>query len=301
MSRKTTAPIPIEHIDVSKITLQKPKKESDNKYGKMLYIKYNDGDFCFVLPEMNVPWGGRKPTKDFDKVTINVSFAGMDEDSPRGERLRKAHKKLSEIDERLFQLVRENLQLLFPKENKKALDELAKKPDLLRARCKSIINTYTDPEGKEYPDRFNLTVQRHRLTDQEEKDLSLDEKERLRRTLISAPRKPLLVDKKGKQVDVDADNIDTVIPPNSVLKAVVRASYMFVKTSSPYTCSFAWSFIHGILVSANDAPAWDITLDEGNDEKDSDSESEKEGVEVEDSDDDDEEDEEDAQLAAAAK
>ena len=249
-----TDPINIERVDISQIDLVVPKKES-NSNGRMFYVLHKGAKLRIVLPELSTPFGAGSSEKFPDKYTMCVSFDGVKNDTPRGQRTARALTKLHAINERIAQLVLEKKALVF-KDKKPVSDEI------LNSRYKGFINESTDN-----PDRMYISLQRKKVMDRDSVKMTEDEKLAVSKNFVSLPGFDFMVDKFGKSVNINTDNIKTVIPWGSVVKPVIEFAYLWVLGSSQ-DCFPVWTLVHGLLVSSKPIPTFKITMDDnGEDEE----------------------------------
>jgi len=242
MANRNPAPIKIENIDVSKITLSKP---TEITYGNLVYVNYRGGPLRVILPLMSVPMGVSKfadekgDTKN-DKYSLSFSFEGM-ETNPS---LKLAHDKIHEIDEQLLTLIDEQKNVFYTADPGRA--KLNK--ELIRqSRWNEPLKRYIDKNGKEYPETFRASI-------------ALDRANSSRFESITG--KPLLIDPSNMMVDVSPESVEDVIMRNCKIQGVVEISYIFIAKKKPHTTSIKWKFGHGVIHSVDTGEAWDLIIDE---------------------------------------
>ncbi len=224
-------PIPILKVDVSKLSLRKPKKENTkNATGKAWHLYHGEQKLKVVLPEMTAPFGAGNSEKFPEKYTLSISFEGC----------KKTLERMKAIDDKVFELILDQKAELFPKDAK------AKKGavtiEVIKNRYKSFIQT--GDETKNYADRINLSVQRKVAPD----GTPDEEKLTIEKDFKSLDNGPLLIRPDGTQIPVNTENIRENIPFGSRIKAVAEFAYLWVLGSSQ-ECYPVWTFVQGLLVS----------------------------------------------------
>lgn len=238
MSYRNSAPIKIENVDVSKITLT---KGNDSSYGNLVYVNYNGGPLRVILPLMEAPMGCKKFADEKgiasnDKYAISFSFTGM-ETNPS---LQTAYAKLNEIDNHILDLVEAKKNDLYSFDSNRAN---LTRDDIKSTRWADPLKKYTDKNGKEYPETFRVSI-------------ALDKKNPDH--FVSIKGKPLLIDLKGNVVPVDPENVEDVIMRNCKIQGVVEISYMFIAKKKPHSTSIKWTFGHGVIHSIDSGESWDL-------------------------------------------
>ncbi|KAJ3384540.1 hypothetical protein HDU80_000909 [Chytriomyces hyalinus] len=235
-------PINIDEIDVSKIDIVLPKKES-NQNGRMFYVTYDRNKLRVILPELTAPFGAGNSEKYPDKYSMCLAFDGAEEASARGQRLQRANLKMRAINERVLQLVLEKRDIIF-KDKKKVSDEI------LVNRYKPFVISDDDK-----PDRMYLTLQRKKVTDA----FKWTEAERVEqgKQFVSLNGYSFLIDRTGNEISVNSDNIRTVIPWGSRIKPVIEFAYLWVLGSSQ-DCFPVWTYVHGLLTTSQQANSFSL-------------------------------------------
>lgn len=218
-----TAPIDIEKVDVSKITFSLPKDDKSNTG----FISYNGGTLRVKMPKMMVQFSAKPFTqentepKDTDNISVSLSLETADTCS---KEIGAARKKFEEINERIVDLLVENHKKIFGKD--KDLDNLktvAEKRAEIGRRYKKRIITYadnTDDNKRPRPDTLKLRVRRDRQNPKK---------------LPGIGPKPLLIDKKGKEIPVDAENIGKELCFGREITPIVDAShYTYIKATQQF-------------------------------------------------------------------
>lgn len=281
--------ITIEEINVDKLELKPPKTEKvGGVAGKMYHVFHNNVRLRAIMPEMLAPFGAGN-SKDYpDKYSMGISFEGMDEDTPRGRRLKRAHSKAVEIDKKILELIMENKDLLFKDAKKKGVTN-----DILRSRYKSFINSYDDEKKA---DRMYLSLQPRRIKDEDLPKYTEEQRLEITNRFQSMPKYDLLKNAEGP-LDITKDNVKDMVPWGSRVKPVMEFAYLWVTSDKCYP---VWSLVHGLLVSTNAGQHYEIRADDDDDDEESDERMEEDDVENEEKKEDtaSSEDEEDKMLDA---
>lgn len=238
MSYRNSAPIKIDNVDVSKITLT---KGNDSSYGNLVYVNYNGGPLRVILPLMEAPMGCKKFADEKgissnDKYAISFSFNGM-ETNPA---LQAAYSKLNEIDNHILDLVEAKKNDFYSFDANRAK---LTRDEIRSTRWTDPLKKYTDKNGKEYPETFRVSI-------------ALDKKNPDH--FVSIKGKPLLIDVKGNLVPVDPENVEDVIMRSCKIQGVVEISYMFIAKKKPHSTSIKWTFGHGVIHSVDSGDSWDL-------------------------------------------
>ena len=130
-----------------------------NQYGgKSVYIRYNDDKFRVQTPEMNLPYGLNEDVITDDatgevkghKYSVNLSFKGMDQDTPEGKKLQEFHRMLERVDD-----------LVVKEGHKNALPWLRQKgasKEVIKALYNSQIKVSRDKDTQEPDGRYPDTI-----------------------------------------------------------------------------------------------------------------------------------------------
>jgi hypothetical protein len=248
-------PISYSDVDITKLELVKPKKEMNSINGRMFFIQHNKVPLRIVLPELMVPYGAAASEKYPDKYQMVVSFEGANDDNPRGCRLGEALKKMTAINDRIAELVMENKEDLF-KDKKKVSNEI------ISSRYRHFIGHNDDPR----PEKLSLVFQKHKtISERDNSRFTEDQKLRYLKQFRSLGEEyGFLITADGKHIDVDIDNLSSVIPRGSRVKPVIEFAYLWVQGTSQ-ECYPVWVFVHGLLVEASRSNFFDIRkIDEDN-------------------------------------
>jgi len=259
-------PIDVNEVDVNKIEIRKSKNDK-NKLGKMFNVFHDGKRLEVILPEMDAPFGAKILTDFGCKISVPLSFSGMDEKTNRGERLRRAHSKLIEIQNKIRELILANPSEFFKDK---------KKPEIYNERIKDFIVPSEGKDGKKYSDLFRIEIQRYNLGEKDA-NKTVEELEVLKKEFISKKDMPLLKDKFKKAVHVNLDNVSQVIAWGTRIKPVLSFAYIWVM-SSDQKCTPKWYLVHGMVTSDAKGMELDLNPDEEIEEEE---EEEEEVEEVE--------------------
>lgn len=287
-------PIDILKVDISRINLKPAKQdEKSKKIGRMFGIFHGEQRLEIILPELNAPFGPKK-LEDFvqdgqlPKTSITVSFDGINEETSRGARLRAAHEKLVQIQNKIVDLMTADSQKFFIKDKGPVA-----RAEVQRRFSPIIWSPEVKEDGSKYADTFRVNLQLYNPTIKEKEEKSPDELTVLRKRFTSKPGYPLVLDKMKKEIPVNFDSVEKVLYKHCRVKIIAGFSFLWVSSSSKATVNITW--LHGRIVS--DPPKPNLNLLDDSDEELSvkkvkiEEAGEEEGEEV--VDDDDEEDEED--------
>lgn len=246
-----SAPIDINDVNVDAIELRKSKL--DRKMGKMYNIFHQGKRLEVILPEMDATFGAKILT-DFGKITLPLSFNGMDQETSRGLRLRRAHTKLIEIQQKIRDIIMKSPADFFKDK---------KKPEIYNERIKDFIVPSVSKEGKVYADVFRLEIQKAISNDPNK---SPEELEIARKEFVSMKDAPLLKDKAKNALVVNQDNVEQVIPWGTRIKPVVSFAYLWIM-GSDQKCTPKWFLIHGLITSDQKKTQIDLNPDEPDDDE----------------------------------
>jgi len=268
-------PVRIEDIDVSKIEIRKitKKGKADDSKGKGYHVFYNNERLEIILPELDAP-GGVTIFDKYEKikVVVNLSFDGMKETvdgqlTKRAKRLATAHAKLVALEDKIRTSIIEKASEVFKDKKKQSNDVLTSRirPFIYQPTAREDGRVFEDSFGLQIPTKFSS------LSEDDKKKKSIEELEFLKKQFQARPDSHLLVDKDGREVQVDGeeitlDNIQLAIPRRSRVKAVASFSYIWVTTSQE--CHSVWHFTHGLITSDKKAQVLNIRADDDEDEDD---------------------------------
>lgn len=265
----------LENIDVNKLEIRPPKKQNATR-PKFILFHDNQRLRGIVLPELMAPFGGSESKNYPGLFSLVLSFEGMEGSDNRAKRLQRAHEKVSSIDNKIRELMAQKLDMIFPKETKRGVD-----PSLLVNRYQSFIKTPEDG----YADNITFKLQREIECKSQDEKARMSEAETLKlsKTFHHLPDfDHLLVDNEQKPVEVTTDNIHTVLPRNSRVKAIVELMYLYV---SPEGLKASWSIGAARRITTGSAETYTIDRDSDSEHEDDDA-NEEEDHDVHDGDED---------------
>ena len=247
--------IEIDNVDVNAIELRKSK--SEKKQGKMYNVFHDGKRLEVILPEMDAPFGAKVLTDYGCKVSITLSFSGMEEETKRGERLRRTHAKLVQIQEKIRSLIMSNTGEYFKDKKKPSVD-------VLNDRIKNFIHESRGKDGKEYADVFRTELQRY-TPGEKDKDKSVSEIEDLKKQFVSLRDMPLFKNRSKTGVDVNIENVTDVIGWGTRLKPIVSFAYVWIM-GSDQKCTPKWYITHALITSEKSNMDIDLNPDEDEEE-----------------------------------
>lgn len=256
-------PIRIEDVDIEKLSIQVPKKEPDGGR-KIFNVMHNNQRLRIVMPEMKAPFGAGpgRTAETANKFSMGISFEGMNDESDkkRARRLRRAHEKAVEIDNKIETLILDMKESFWKDAKKKGITE-----ETLRSRYKNFVRTHED-ENK--PDMMYLSLQPRSLKQLREpvlNKMSEEAREDWVRHFKSMPNYDFLIDDKGNAIETNIDNISEVVPWGSFVKPVIEFAYLTVVSDNVFP---VWTLVHGLLSSTNHAKNFDLRRMDDSDEED---------------------------------
>jgi hypothetical protein len=257
-------PISIFDVDINKLTI-KPKKETGTKNanGRMYYVLHNNNKLRVYLPEMSAPFGAGNSEKFPEKYTMAITFDGMNEDTSRGRRLKKAHTKMVEIDKKISQLLFDNRDTVY-KDNKKKIADI-----IIRGRYSSFIHPSDD---EEHADKMYITLQRKRVPEKERDKYTEEQRIEYEKRFTCMADFGLVITPNGDQLDVTTENVRSMIPYGSIIKPCIELCYIFIMGNNDQKTYPVWNLIHSLLVSSKSVSNFDLRKtdesDDGEDEED---------------------------------
>jgi hypothetical protein len=256
--------IPIDILDVNVDLIELSKKESkDDKLGKLFFFHYNGSKGLEVeLPEMQAPFGA-KIMRDFGiKVSVPLSFSGMEERTQRGNRLSLVHQKLIEIQDKIRTLLTSKPGEVFDDFKKKKLSQ-----ETLNERVKNfIVPSVGKKDGKIYADLFRTEFQVKKPNDEDAKTKTVEELDEMKKQFISKLGKNLIHDRDNNPISCTVDNVEQVVPWGTKIKPVVQFSYIWYAKASN-ECTTKCFIVHSMKIAETVRPAFKLGPDTYSDEK----------------------------------
>ena len=257
----TSTPIDIREVNPALIQLR-PLKQDDKskKIGGMYGIFHGASRLEVVLPELAAPFGPKilddyAQPGQIPKVSLTLSFDGINDETDRGQRLRQTSEKIEAIQTRIYELIADNAPEYF-KSDKKPVDL-----DTFRSRFQSLL--YTSPpkdNGVTYAPTMRLNFQATN-TYNASPNLNSEELLALKKTFSAKYNYPFLLNKNKEIVDVNFDNVNEVFFKGARVKAVANFGFIWIgKTSGKGSINV--SYTHGRIVSDPQKPDLDLLDDE---------------------------------------
>lgn len=244
----------IKDLNPQELTLakRKPGQEtgSHGKYWDVCYAGHRN--WSVELPEMITPFGAGPSKMNPDKYYLTLSFEGKDDTGARGRRLRAAHAKLSAVDERIRELLWQNVAELYPKDKNQ--------PEvLIRAKYKwPLVRPSVSQAGTEYPDVISLQLQRAIISKKDAAEMSEDQKAAKKKYFQHLQDTPsFLIDATGNPLNVTVDDVAQLIPRRSCVRTYVQPGPLHV-SGSGYDTSWTWYMCHGAVTKREESGSKNI-------------------------------------------
>lgn len=219
------------NLDLNKVSFSDVK--TDNHGRKMVYVNYNGGKIMVQTPKMYVPNGIKRwrkkdavDNKD-DSFEMELSFGGEDKEDKNSLEIKEFHNKLKEFDS----LVKDNIMarskewLGKPKVSMETIEDAYYAPS---------VKIPVDKDGNilEYPSRVRAKLDRER-----------DGDDFTGRFLSNKRFKTpvLMFDEEKKQLDLDENNFESVVPKGSQVVCVLELVYLSITTK----VSAKWKLVQG--------------------------------------------------------
>ena len=206
-------------FDFSKVVFSDVKKLGK---GKMVYANFNNGKITLQTPKMSVPFGlSRWRDSDAsdnsgDSFKLPLSFYG--EDSNSDIKLFKEH--LEQFDD----LIKKQIQ----KNSKEWLGKASVSMEAIESAFYSPnVKASTDKDGKEYPSRLEVKLDRFKENDVFTGKFVSNKKS----------NQPILIFDENKELlDLNENNYDTVIPKGS--HAICLIELVYVSITAKISCKW---------------------------------------------------------------
>lgn len=273
-------PIEIDNVDINKIRIQ-ASKSTTHKSGDMFNVYHDTQRLEIVLPEMIAPFGAKILTDYGCKISLPLTFDGIKENSSRGHRLSRAHKKMIEIQNKIRDLILANPTAYFNDKKKQT-------PEDYKKRIKDFIVSSESKDGKKYEDLFRVEIQKRNVGGEKDKDKTPEELELLKKEFASKMGMPLLKNKAKQTVHCNQDNVADVLSWGTKIKPVVSFAYLWIMKTGDRVCTPKWFLTHGLITEQKQMDI-DLNPDEDNDADEVEEEEEEEY----------EEDDEDMEVSAS--
>jgi len=261
-------PIKVENVNINKLELRFPKKESKNPNGSVCYVYHDNAKMRLIMPTMSAPFGAGTQKKNESKYSMAISFEGMDADTAAGRKLRRAYDKMQQIDDRVRDLMMEHKETLYKdvkdaagtKKDPKKKGSGPISDELVQLRYESFIKP-----GKDMPDLMYLSLQTARVPEKDAAKYTEQEKAEMEKRFAGMPGYDFLVDNDGNAIDITTENVTNIIPWQSRVKPVIELAYCWVMKDKFYPI---WSFVHGLLASNVKERSFDIRREDDDEDED---------------------------------
>lgn len=245
-------------LDLSKLTFSDVK--TDNNGRKMVFVNLNGGKVIIQTPKMYVPNGIKRwrkkdavDNKD-DSFEMEMSFSGEDKEDKNSQSIHTFHEKMSGFDTLVKNHIKDHSKELLgkPKVTMELIENAFHTP---------VVRLAMDKEGNilDYPSRVRVKLDRERDADD------------FTGRFLSCKRPPteiLMYDTDKKQIPMDEDNFETVVPKNSQVVAVLELVYLTVTTK----VSAKWKLVQAKVERSQTNITGYAMLDEDDETPDLDSE-----------------------------
>ena len=212
--------IKVNDLDLSKVTFSEVK--TDNNGRKMVFMNNNGGKVIIQTPKMYVPNGIKRwrkkdavDNKD-DSFEMEMSFGGADKDTPNSRAIKNMHEKMQQFDELVKNHIKDHSKELLgkPKVTMELIENAFHTP---------VVRVAMDKEGNilDYPSRMRVKLDRERSGDD------------FTGQFLSCKRPAteiLMYDQDKKQIPMDENNFETVVPKNSQVVGVLELVYLTITT-----------------------------------------------------------------------
>ena len=207
-------------LDLSKLTFSEVK--TDNNGRKMVFVNLNGGKVIVQTPKMYVPNGIKRwrkkdavDNKD-DSFEMEMSFGGEDKLDKNAQAIKSFHEKMSGFDDLVKNHIKDHSKELLgkPKVTMELIENAFHTP---------VVRLAMDKEGNvlDYPSRVRVKLDRERSGDD------------FTGRFLSCKRPAteiLIYDQDKKQIPMDENNFETVVPKNSLVVAVLELVYLTITT-----------------------------------------------------------------------
>lgn len=234
------------NFEFSKVTFSDVKKLGK---GKMVYVNMNSDKIILQTPKMNIPFGisrWREPNADDNKgdsFRLGLSFYGEE----TSNEIREFKKNLSQFDDMIIQKIKENSKewLNKPNVSMEVIQDAYYVPN---------IKSSVDKEGKEYPSRLEIKLDRQR------------EGEEFTGKFVSNKKfnhDILVFDENKELIDLNESNYDSVIPKGC--HAICIIELVYVSITAKISCK--WKLVQA-KVFKNKKAITDYAIIDDDDEDD---------------------------------
>ncbi len=208
-------------IDVSKLAVS-TDVSSKSKFARYFDITY-DGHkkFAIALPDMVTVFGANKSEMSTgDAYYLELSFDGMTGDSKHAKKLKVAHDKLAEMDQRLRELIYENRKVFLS--GMDGLEDLELR-DMKKILELGLVRPAKDKKGNKYAPKVSLSMPTTIISNEKKALMSEAELKAKNRLFQTMDDSPYVVDAQTKvPLDINVDNLKTIIPAGCVVRPLIQ-------------------------------------------------------------------------------
>lgn len=253
-------------FNVKNITFSDVKTDIHGR--KMVFLNHKGGKIQLQLPKMYSPFGIKKwrkaddNTNKDDKFEMELSFKGTQNTDKNGQKIKKLHESLLELDELIKEKCIENCKswIGVNKIDKSTFEEMMYKPNVRVSKDK-------DGNVLDYPDRFRVKI-----------DRDIDQNGNPSGKLLSCKKNKtsiIVVDNDNNQTLLTEDNAEKIISRNSQVITIVQLVYLSLSKTAVST---KWKLIQA-KVYPDAKPITNVVIvDEDEDEDDNVNENDSENV-----------------------
>jgi hypothetical protein len=239
------------NVDFSKVTFSDVKKLGK---GKMVYVNMNSDKIILQTPKMNIPFGisrWREPNADDNKgdsFRLGISFYGEE----TNDDIRKFKENLQQFDDMIKQKIKENSKEWLNKANisMEVIEDAYYVPN---------VKASVDKEGKEYPSRLEVKLDRQR--DGEEFTGKFVSNKKFNHEIM-------IFDENKNLIELNESNYDSVIPKGS--QAICIIELVYISITAKISCK--WKLVQA-KVFKNKKAITDYAIIDDDDEEEDDNES----------------------------
>ena len=233
------------NIDFSKVTFSDVKKLGK---GKMVYVNLNSDKIILQTPKMSVPFGisrWREPNADDNKgdsFRLGLSFYGEETNND----IKNFKENLQQFDDMIKQKIKENSKEWLNKANisMEVIEDAYYVPN---------IKASVDKEGKEYPSRIEVKLDRQK--DGEEFTGKFVSNKKFNHDIM-------IFDENKNLVELNESNYDSVMPKGS--HAICIIELVYISITAKISCK--WKLVQAKVFKNKKAITDYAIVDDSDDE-----------------------------------
>jgi len=233
------------NIDFSKVTFSDVKKLGK---GKMVYVNLNSDKIILQTPKMSVPFGisrWREPNADDNKgdsFRLGLSFYGDETNND----IKNFKENLQQFDDMIKQKIKENSKEWLNKANisMEVIEDAYYVPN---------IKASVDKEGKEYPSRVEVKLDRQK--DGEEFTGKFVSNKKFNHDIM-------IFDENKNLIELNESNYDSVIPKGS--HAICIIELVYISITAKISCK--WKLVQAKVFKNKKAITDYAIVDDSDDE-----------------------------------